>query len=64
MIIVIANIIVLAVLYLTLCAIFARSMGIVKCIDPNKAYQKENKRHFLDGYKNWKSEEYIIQSNE
>ena len=38
-------------IYLVLCAIFARSMGLVKCIDPNKAYQKENRRHFLDGYK-------------
>ncbi|SHH68871.1 hypothetical protein SAMN02745229_00821 [Butyrivibrio fibrisolvens DSM 3071] len=62
MAIVITNLIILIVLYLTICAILARSMGLVKCIDPNKAYQKENRRHFLDGYKNWKSEEYIIKS--
>ena len=58
----IANIMIFVIIYLTLCAIFARSMGLVKCIDPQKAYQKENRRHFLDGYKKWKSEEYIIKS--
>ena len=39
----------LVIVYLSVCAVFARSMGLVKCIDPNKAYQKENRRHFLDG---------------
>ncbi|WP_408072497.1 alpha/beta hydrolase [Butyrivibrio sp. JL13D10] len=54
--------IILIILYLFVCAILARSMGLVKCIDPSIAYQKENRRHFLDGYKNWKKEEYIIKS--
>ncbi|MBO5621290.1 MAG: alpha/beta hydrolase [Butyrivibrio sp.] len=62
MLVVVTTIVLVVVLYLLVCAILARSMGLVKCIDPNKAYQKENRRHFLDGYKNWKSEEYIIKS--
>lgn len=62
MVIVLVNLIVLLTLYLSLCFVFARSMGIVKCIDPAKAYEKENRRHFLDGYKNWDCEEYVIRS--
>ena len=60
--IILVNILILIAIYLCVCAIFARSMGVVKCIDPAKAYQKENRRHFLDGYKNWNSEDYIIKS--
>ncbi len=62
MVFVIVNVMVAVVLYFLACAFIARSLGLVKCIDPKKAYQKENRRHFLDGYKNWKSEEYIIKS--
>ena len=53
---------ILVVVYLLLCAILAKSLGLVKCIDPHVAYFKENRRHFLDGYKKWKSEEYTIKS--
>ena len=62
MVIVIVNVAVLIILYLLVCAIFAKSMGLVKCINPCVAYYKENRRHFLDGYKKWKSEEYTIKS--
>lgn len=37
----------LVIVYLSVCAIFARSMGLVKCIDPDKAYQKKTKDTFL-----------------
>ena len=62
MVILFVNAVILVVVYLLLCAIFARSMGLVKCIDPHVAYFKENRRHFLDGYKKWKCEEYTIKS--